>query len=79
LIDSASVKMDQLRQEADEEEESEQTFQSWLADQIFESANYLTLQFTEGVMSRTWEKIQSLKLDQVKGFIRPMGKDAAAR
>ena len=61
LIEHASVKIEQLREEADADVESDQTFQSWLAEQIFESANHLTLQFTESVLSRTWEKIQSHK------------------
>ena len=79
LIENASAKMEALREEADNDAESDQTFQSWLADQVFDSANYLTLQFTEAVMARIWEKIQSFKLDQVKELVRPMGKDAATR
>ena len=71
--------MQMMSQEADAGEESEQTFQSWLADQIFESANHLTLQFTESVMSRTWERIQSFKLEQVKAMVKPKGKDPATR
>ena len=79
LIEHASAKMEALRQEADNEQESDETFQKWLADQIFDSANYLTLQFTEAVMSRIWEKIQGFKLEQVKEMVRPMGRDAATR
>lgn len=71
--------MEQLRQEADNDAESEDTFQKWLADQIFDSANYLTLQFTEAVMSRVWEKIQGHKLQQVKEMVRTVGRDAATR
>ena len=79
LIDSATVKMQMLSQEADAGEESDQTFQSWLADQIFESSTHLTLQFTEAVMSRTWTRIQSFKLEQVKAILRPKGKDPSTR
>lgn len=57
LVEHSSVKMEEMRQEADANEESSQTFQAWLADQIFESANFLSLQFTESVVTRTWRKI----------------------
>jgi len=79
LIENTTLKMELLRQEADADVESDQTFQSWLADQIFESANQLTLQFTEAVITRTWEKIQGYKLDQVKAMVKPVGRDAATR
>lgn len=53
--------------------------QQWLANQIFESSNYLSLQFTEAVVERTWENIQKYKLEQLKSFINPVGRTDEAR
>ena len=72
-------KMTSLRQEADRGVEGEETLQMWLADQLFESANHLSLQFTESVVARAWERIQSYKLEQLKAVIRPSGKDEMVR
>ena len=74
LIESATNKKEELKREADADIASDQTFQSWLANEIFESANHFTIQFTEAVMTRTWDKMQSYKLEQVKSFVRPVGR-----
>ena len=50
-------KMNAMRQEADSGVESDQPLQRWFAEQVFESANHLSLQFTESVVGHTWEKI----------------------
>lgn len=42
LQEHISVKIDELKQEADDGVESEQTFQRWIAEQIVKSADYLS-------------------------------------
>ena len=57
LRDSVELKMETLREEAEQGVRSENTFQKWLSDQICESAKYLSLQFTEEVLSRAWKTL----------------------
>lgn len=66
--------MDELRSEAEEGVENHQTLQQWLANQILESANYLSLQFTESVAERIWETIQGYKLETLSNLVNPVGR-----
>ena len=59
--------------------ETEETFQTWISELIFESLNQMSPQFTEAVIGRTQERIQRSKLDHVVELITIEGEDEAKR
>lgn len=71
--------MEQLSDEAEQGVASEQTFHRWLSDQIVESATYLSLQFTEEVLSRSWQSLQKTKLERLKEMLNPVGRTEVDR
>ena len=79
LRDNISAKMKQMREDAVLGDSSEQTFQRWLSDRLVESSNYLSLQFTEEVLSRSWLIIQELKLNKLTTMLNPIGRNEVSR
>ena len=79
MSDNISAKINEMNSEADLGNNSDQTFQRWLSDRFVESSNYLSLQFTEEVLSRSWLIIQKLKLEKLTKMLNPIGRDETTR
>lgn len=79
LRDNISAKMKQMREDAVLGDSEEQTFQRWLSDRLVDSSNYLSLQFTEEVLSRSWLIIQELKLNKLTTMLNPIGRNEVSR
>lgn len=79
LKDNISAKMKQMREDAVLGDSEEQTFQRWLSDRLVDSSNYLSLQFTEEVLSRSWLIIQELKLNKLTKMLNPIGRCEVSR
>ena len=79
MTKQVSSKTEELRSKMSAANETEETFQAWISELIFESLNQMSPQFTEAVIGRTQERIQRSKLDHVTELITITGEDEATR
>ena len=70
LLDNVQAKMNDMEMEAQQCKRSEQTFQRWFGDTILKSADYLTVQFVEEVLSYTMKQLQKMKLEKLIDNVR---------